>query len=544
MSVEPSSARSMICTFPVKVRENVYDFSVQLNLYGEILSVNNHFTALPPTAQQLMAGKDLEFATQQLEHWVQLLPYCGPMVAMGYLAGTNWEKMTLAIRQLKEEEAARQDMNYREIVRDEWALRAYECEESGMGRHIFTNLARLLTEDNDLEKPQYLFGVRNWDPTLVEPFLLALIPVQQERSVIKQLYRIIAAYETESGMNFLLRHLYDHERRGYHSVILMALSEIQDRQLRVSMLQPLLAYFRNAPVNVTDSDLATLLERFFGDFHQPQVERFLKSLLKGFRIAPAMTAFKILRRFGLQEEAIARDLRYIFSTPRPPIEYMKSALAIYGKMEQVQHLPYSRDLIELFLWNVGRQMDHNFIQAVAFVMRRKLGDGIYARLSPYFRHERAGVRDGVKLFFSRNAAAEFGMFRRGLQDQDPEEKKKALLNIKYLAAGYPQPQLIRTLLSMHEEVPELEAYVLEALSALLQQTPDRSVLDCMLSAASAASPRTRKAAATGLGTFLEHEKKALAVIEQLWYDPDEQVRAAAKDAYRSGLRTRRNNPGR
>lgn len=539
MSANQSAHRTTHCTFTREFEGNFYEFSLLLNGYGEVMAVENHFLQLPPAARQLMAGNAQKKVSAYLSAWEGLLRFYAPLAVMGYMPGEEWEKIHAAVRPLQPGGSFKKMTDQDREFSDAWVREVYALEESGAGYTVFPHLANLLLLENDLEKYTALMEIRKAGKLLTEPVLFALLPVQAHNMVIRHIYETIGLLGTEKGVRFLISKLADREQSDFHVTILGGLARVEDAVLREQMLAPLLNYFRNAPFGLTDNEYARLLIRFFKDFPRPEIRQFLWIILKGFRMEPAKAAFEILVAYGEEEGTIARELHYVFATPKPPLEYIKSALAIYGKVENRALLPPSNELLDLFLWNCRNLTDTVFIQMVAYVMKRRLGDGIYSRLSPFLQHQEKAVREGAKLFFNKQGKTDFEQLYSRLQVESVKGKKAVLECIRHLAAGFGAPYLIRGLMQMKEQEPSLEREFMKTLAALLAKTPEKFTIPTLMAAVESRDPKVRLAAATGLEGFLKNEPKALIAIEKLWNDPDEKVKAEARRAYRSGLQTMR-----
>lgn len=527
------------CSFSTQIEGSVYEFSLEVNLFGEVISIENYFLQLPAPARQLMAGNKTESVVSLLEKWSALLHYYVPLAALGYLDGEAWRPVNEPIKQLRETIPLEKMPDFAKVVRDEWVQKAYSAHATVHGKYLLNQLADLLLKEEEVSKYQALVKINGKEPKLIEPVLHALLPVQESHFIIERYYAAIAAFGTASGMEFLLAELKDKKSAAYHKAILSSLAGFEDLNLREQMLDPLLAYFHNIPNSLSEHDYAFLLRQLFGAFPYPKVEDFLFRILKGYRIEPALAAFDILRGFNKEERMIVQSLRYIFSDLKPPLEYIECALAVYRKTEQKQSLPYSKELLDLFVWCCREHLSSGILQRLIPVLKMKLEQRIYECLSPYLQHIDFNVQKGARLFFSKEAKMEFAELQRELKFEDPIKKKAALNNIRYLAMGYDAPQLIRPLLKMKETEPDLKEPIMLTLGPILERTPEKVALPALVAEIENGNPRVRQAVASSLEGYLKRHPEALSAIEQLWNDPDDSVRKEARRAYHKGLRTRR-----
>ncbi|PHN02628.1 HEAT repeat domain-containing protein [Flavilitoribacter nigricans] len=500
--------------------------SYQVNLFGEILEVKNHFFELPESARLLIMGKRQEESIQTREAFeIIRLKYMLPMIALGYYpvdaSQLDYRKWISSVwRTLLE---TRSFPDHSDYVSCPVALGLYRLEEEDPAHPVFQLLEQLLFGTGDLS--HVLNRLIHYPFSFLEPLFFGLLKRDNDHGEPAIIIELLANLGTTTARDYLMDQLALPKESRLHELILEKIQQL-DLQGRTD---DLVAYYHAYKGVMSPMKCKKLLINMINN-PSAAVKPILYRELQQSNSEIHYVAFWGLRLLGEPHLQIAKTLENIIRSEGDP-DLLKQTLSAYSSFEALESQLTVAECLGLFRRLEATGPDQAWQKDLGKIMRR-LPPGLvltqlkeeWKTLSPV---NKAPYLDLIRAI---NIKALVPLVLDALESLDPFLKIEALETIADLADDHAIPEVIPRLLTFRTSNSSgLREVALLTLCRVLQRTPEERALDWLVRELPQGKPITQRAIISVLPAY--QDERFIPLMRELYdnLELDPLVRSKAGD---------------
>jgi len=456
-----------------EIKEHSFDITITFTSYGELISAENDFLALPANAQRLMLGKETESIVNLLKGEIALFRYYIPMVALGHLKGEEWtmikEQIDAIIQKHEKEKGSRKYI----YINDYWVRAAYLLMDTSPKHQHLPLLGKVLGT-KDYKRGVAIENLSRYPHDIGEEVLKLVFPKMTRQSEINAYYACLKNYNSEENYKLLSEKLKDEQMTTYHSGIIEGLSTYQYPNLH----ELLWNYQKDR--TITNRKIQEFLLRGISKFESPKSKQLLEKYLFSPNYDVSVFAREELIEKWLGKIELSKMLRPVFEE-RASFDKMVTVLRHYERIDNSKLSPTVTELLDLFEWSCNNFSETGLFYRISILINKRLDVSEEKRILNYLKEEKPSYRIGGLELLRGMAKIEYAeLITEMLDDKEDKVVKKALNVLRNYTDKFKMPFLVKKLLTLIQNKHNEKINALAFLHYALAKAPLKEAIDPLL----------------------------------------------------------------
>ena len=472
-----------------------FTLSFEVNLFGEVISVDDPFSALPDSAKVLMLGTtDYRLVEQRLHQITAHYHLAFPLAGLGYLSGVEWTDFHDWLRKTWQTFDPVSVPDYVDFLSDPLAKRLYVLDNDNK-----TEVLQLLTTivsageqwEEALEKT-LLFHDPAW-----EALWTNFLPVIRKKYIRERIFKRFRLFQTESAWRYLLTALSQPANWEFYNSILESLGTFQHPEI----LQALKSFYHRqltAEKRLGFFASHQLMDNLVKYPDREVVEIFYDALVMEKMDAAGNTLEKMLAVGETEDNIGPFLLRTLRQTNEPGRKI--ACLRAMSEMSGTRHLPSTEELETLLVWGIEQPKNDRFPIYFGRIIKRMPPEDTAKILEKQLTGTSTAVQEFIMETIYESECADFlPMVLSKLKNGTGNIWEKAISIVEDIGKKTAIPAAIPLLMGFqHSEKEEIKDKALATLCAILPKIPDPDAVQWLLEEADHPDKYLREAIAETL----------------------------------------------
>lgn len=509
-----------IFILPYTLTTEGYDIEFRLTttLLGEVLDVQCPILDLPAAAQKLMLGPNYQLISRAAKGFSSLFYYTVPLIVLGYLDTEEWQPLKKAwIKAAQNRSVPAPKTKY---IQHEWVKSAYEIDSAGDRKRQLLQVGKLLMQDaqkryaalvdyNESKELDY------YDATFFGPVLIRLLPISKSPSILREIYKSLATYPTETNYLLLTNRLTNMTYKKYHAAILQGLQPYQK-----ASLEPVLAmYFNNKPLLGGDElklFMATLVR-----LPEPSRKKLLYEVLTSENRQAALKAYSELKQSDLTEQELAAQL-YSKFIKRQSLSNIRAILKLYDQLKDTSLLPTGGELIAVLVWANKEKKALGINHAITPLLKKRLKQKEFPQLLAHLKSDNYTLQEAtIMQVLALGDTQHIVDLNQITEEVVAPFQAQLIYHTKKLLKKYSERDSIEPLVKILPTTKQLQVETLKAMRRVLQYRQDKTAIPVLLQALEVEHSEVRKYSLLTLRIF--KDKAVISAIKSLLKTEDHPI---------------------
>jgi len=513
-----------------EIKGHPFEFILTFTIYGELLSVENDFLALPIEAQRLMYGKEVESVVDSVRLEMALFKYCIPLVALGQLKGEDWSIIKEKIEALVQSKGRETASNRYIYINDYWVKDAYLLRDTSPKHQHLPCLGKVL-DTKGYARGSAIDNLSRYPHSLGEEVLKLLFPQLTKEREINAYYGWLKNYNSEENYKLLSEKLKDEKTSTYlHSGIIEGLSTYEYPNLH----ELLWNYQKDRTIR--NGKTLEFLLKGISKFESPKSKQLLEEHLFSRHYDVSVFACDELIEKWLGKIGVCKLLRPVFEE-RASFDRMVTVLRHYERIDNSKLSPTVTELLDLFEWSCNNFAETGLFHRISNLIYKRVDESEESRILNYLKEEKPLYRIGGLELLRRTAKIEHAkLITKILDDKEDKVVRKALNVLGNYTDKFKMPFLVKKLLTLIQNNHAEKINILAFLQYALEKAPLKEAIDPLLSILENSKEVNEKVyAMRGLKNYREGRVKK--VLMKLSESSDKKLSAAALSCLVKGNRS-------
>ncbi|PHN02629.1 hypothetical protein CRP01_31030 [Flavilitoribacter nigricans DSM 23189 = NBRC 102662] len=450
-----------------------FTLGFRVNLFGEVIRVDNHFAQLPPAARVLMLG-DIDFRPieRELERAIAYHRLAFPMAALGYLSGPEWALFQQWLQNTWQTFGPHSIPDHATYLTDPLTHGIYLLEDES-GTKVLDLIREILTAGTAWEeKIEKTFVVP--DPAW-ELVWINFLPVMQKDYLKERMFKQFGLFRTERAWRFLLAALKRPDYQQMQNSILEGLQAFRHPEI----LQELKTFLEQQMVGNDKMGFFTSyqLMEHFAAYGTSDLQPLLYRALSTDTVNAAGKILETLSITGATETAIFDCLSQQLNETKAPGKIRACLSGISELEDPALYLPMATT-IPFLRWAYDQPEDDMLPVYLGRILKRIPEEEVIPKMKILWEDDHSRARELLLEVIYESGRTDLLFLVLSVLDSGPDDlQMKAMSIVESLGKKMELPEVVPKLIELSaSENEEVQAKALSTLCAVLKLTHDAVAL--------------------------------------------------------------------